>query len=246
MTRRAWRRLAALAGLLAAAACYGYAALAPSSQLFGAVIACGAAGRGQVALTFDDGPDPSVTPRILDALRAAGAHATFFVVGERALRHPELVRRMAAEGHLVASHSSAHRALPLRSRAAIEADLRAASAAIAASAPPPRYFRPPYGFRDGRVLAVARELGLDTVLWSCSPRDWQEPEPETIVERTLETVADGDIVLLHDGDGTADAGRPNTAAALPALLAGLAERGLRLVRVDELERGTASAARDGR
>lgn len=227
-----------VAGLLVVTALLAHAALAPSSTLFGAVLSHGPAGAGRVALTFDDGPDPVVTPLVLDALAAAGARATFFVLGERACRHPELLRRIHAEGHQVENHSFAHRPLPFSSRAAIHDDLRRTQeAVVAAGLPRPASFRPPFGFRDPRVLAVARELDLETVTWSLSPRDWREPGAATIARRVLSAVGDGAVVLLHDGAGTGPGGRPQTAAALPALLAGLAGRGLSPVRLDELVHG---------
>ena len=224
--------LVAGAGALGVA---GYAAFSTDSCLFGAVVARSPTAVNSVALTFDDGPDPTVTPRILDALAAAGAHATFFLVGERAEAAPDLVKRIAASGHQIGNHSARHSWLPLHSRATIESDLAQTQASLTRIAGiAPTVFRPPYGCRDPRVLECAEQLSLTTVLWSVTPRDWQEPPAATIAERVLADVRSGDVVLLHDGDAAEHRGRPNTADALPAILAGLRARGLTPVRVDEL------------
>lgn len=212
-----------------------HAAWTPSCSWFGAVDTQAPSTRRAIALTFDDGPDPEVTPRVLDALAQAGVRATFFLIGERARRHPDLVRRIVAEGHLVGNHSWDHAALPLRGRAAIAADLARTQDAIEhACGVRPAWFRPPYGLRDPRVLAEARELGMRTSLWSVSPRDWQDPGSDAIVVRTLSVIEPGDIVLLHDGSAEHAGGHPDTAQALPRLVRELRERGYEAIRLDEI------------
>ncbi len=234
------RVLIAMALALAIAGAAGYAAWWPTSNWFGPVVsrvprAPAAKSGPRIALTFDDGPDPDVTPRILLALAARGAHATFFLCGERVASHPELVASILRGGHELGNHSWMHTALLTLSRAAIREDLEATSDAIeAACGVRPHYFRPPYGLRDPRVLSVGNELHLVPVLWSVSPRDWQEPGAETIVRRALDDAFDGAIVLLHDGDAVARRGRAQTAEALPLILDGLAARGLRAVTLTEL------------
>ncbi len=203
--------------------------------MFGSVVVRSESGRAEVALTFDDGPDLVVTPRILDALRAAGAHATFFLVGERAQQAPDLVRRIVSEGHQVGNHSMRHAWLPLHAKDTIDADLNDTQAILSSiCGAPPTVFRPPYGCRDPRVLAAAERLSMTTILWSVTPLDWKEPPPDTIARRVLDDVKAGDIVLLHDGDAGESRGRPNTADALPAILSGLAEKKLTAVRLDAL------------
>ncbi|MBK6940167.1 MAG: polysaccharide deacetylase family protein [Planctomycetes bacterium] len=230
------RRVAiAAASTVAIAMLLAHAAWTPSCSWFGDVDTHATTSRRAVALTFDDGPDPDVTPRVLDALAALGVHATFFVIGERAQRHPELMRRIVAEGHLVANHSWDHAALPLRSSAAIRADLERTQTAIeSACGVRPSWFRPPYGVRDPRVLAIARELGLRTSLWSVSPRDWQDPGTDAVVDRTLSVIEPGDIVLLHDGSAGRAGGHPDTAHSLPRLVRGLRDRGYEAIRLDEI------------
>lgn len=230
------RRVAVLAAsTVAVAMLLAHATWTPTCSWFGEVDTRAATTRRAVALTFDDGPDPDVTPRVLDTLAALNVRATFFVIGERAQQHPELVRRIVAEGHLVANHSWDHAALPLRTSATIRADLERTQAAIEhACGVRPAWFRPPYGLRDPRVLSAARELGLRTSLWSVSPRDWQDPGADTVVERTLSVIEAGDIVLLHDGSAGRAGGHPDTAQALPRLVQGLRDRGYEAIRLDEI------------
>jgi peptidoglycan/xylan/chitin deacetylase (PgdA/CDA1 family) len=219
---------------LMAACLWLYAAMTPSCTWFGHAYVASPPGRKRVALTFDDGPHPQVTPRILDILAQHGARATFFVLGERALQQPEIVQRIVREGHAIGNHSYDHRALAFISRDAIASDLAMAQQNIGVvSGRPATWFRPPYGLRDHRVLAAAESLGMQTALWSHSPRDWQDPSPVELRER-MASAPDGAIVLLHDGDAGGAAGRPNTAEALPGILADLAARGLRPVTLDEL------------
>lgn len=235
LARRITRTLAVL---MLIAAGYGYAAWSPTCRWFGEVIVEGPKANPsspRVALTFDDGPDPEVTPMILDALAAERVHATFFVVGERVTKHPHLVARIVAEGHSLGNHSFDHPPLIALTGARIDQQLDDTAAAItAAIGHDVKWFRPPFGLRDPRVLSRARQRGMQTVLWSCSPRDWQEPPPEEIRSRVLAEVTDGAIVLLHDGDARAGCGRPHTAQALPELLRELKSRGFRIVSLDEL------------
>ncbi len=160
--------------------------------------------------TFDDGPHPERTPRVLDALAAAGAKAVFFLVGGQAERHPALVRRIAAEGHQVGNHSWSHPWMVWRSRRTIEREFDRTQALLAELAgSPPRHARPPYGQRDARVYRVLRERGLVPVLWSRNLRDYWNPSPERLLAR-MRRAAAGDILLMHDGD--------EKAGSLPAAL----------------------------
>jgi peptidoglycan-N-acetylglucosamine deacetylase len=218
----------------------GYAAWWPTCEWFGPVVTHFARtpthGAPRIALTFDDGPDPEVTPRILETLAAHGAKATFFFCGARAEKHPAIVAAAFAAGHSVANHTYSHPALPLLSRSEIESEVRRTDeilrAALSPAGAPAPFFRPPFGLRDLSVHAAAERFGFQTVLWSDSPRDWQAPAPEEITARVLSAARDGAIVLLHDGDARANSGRANTAAALPAILAGLHSRGFRCVTLD--------------
>ncbi len=197
------------------------------------VIQGGRQGRRELALTFDDGPDPATTPHILDALAAHQARATFFVLLPLAQAHPELLRRMLSEGHEVAPHAVRHRHAWLRSPwdAALE-PVRAARELADLTGLPHRLYRPPHGAYSLATLLGMRRAGVTGVHWSVEGGDWQRrATPESTARRVLALVHPGAVVVLHD----AGVGARNTVPALPKLLAGLAERSYRLVPVSELE-----------
>jgi peptidoglycan/xylan/chitin deacetylase (PgdA/CDA1 family) len=173
------------------------------------------------ALTFDDGPHPEGTPAVLDALDAATATATFFLVGEQVERRPELAREIAARGHAVALHGYRHRLVLRRTRRALADDLdRAAALITEAAGVPPLYYRAPYGVFSGASLALARQRGWVPFLWSRWGRDWERRATEgTIARRAASRLAGGDVVLLHDADHYSSAGSwRSTVEALPAIL----------------------------
>lgn len=183
----------------------------------------------RVALTFDDGPNPRATPVILDVLRREGVHATFFVLGRHADRWPELVRRMADEGHQLGNHGYRHRKLHRRSPAYVRDDLSRGTAAIerASGGVRPTVFRAPHGFRNPWVTPIAASLGQRTIGWSLGVWDSARPGAGVIARRALDGVHAGSILLLHDGDGyDAEGDRMQTADALPIIINGLRARGL--------------------
>ncbi len=173
-----------------------------------------------VALTFDDGPDPETTPLVLDILSRHGAKATFFMVGSAASRYPDLVRRVAAEGHTIGHHTLDHASLPGLSGPTRRAQLAGGSAAIGPYGA--RFFRPPFGHLDLASWWSARWSGHEVVAWSGHARDWLADDAAAIGERLRATIEPGAIVLLHDGAQPADAyaSRPRGAmlTALDALL----------------------------
>lgn len=184
---------------------------------------------GSVALTFDDGPDIWSTPRFLDRLAALDVRATFFLLGEMALRAPGLAARTLDEGHEVAVHSWDHRNhLRHSPRATYEQLARTADLLEAQTGQRPRYWRPPYGALTTAGIAAARSLGLDTVLWTSWGRDWRrEATAATVLADVTAGLVDGGTVLLHDSDCTSEPGSWRaTYAALPELLAWCRERGL--------------------
>ena len=217
-----------LAALAAGAAAHG--AFHRNSVLFGRVMSALPSGGSSVALTFDDGPNPEATPRVLDALAESGQVATFFVLGRHAERWPALVRRIASEGHEVGNHGWHHRKLHASGPRAVRRDLTMGTDAIQdAAGLRPRFFRAPHGFRSPWVSAIATSLGQRTVGWTLGVHDTDRPGAAEIARRTLGGARPGAIILLHDGDGyDPDGDRRQTAEALPAILAGLRERGLGL------------------
>jgi peptidoglycan/xylan/chitin deacetylase (PgdA/CDA1 family)/sulfur carrier protein ThiS len=182
-----------------------------------------------VALTFDDGPWPGSTRRILRVLARLHVPATFFTVGEQVERYPELVRLEARLGMAVGSHSWSH---PYRTpfadlpRARLRAEVVRGEEALRAAGVEPQLFRPPGGSYSDELVELARRRGMRLVLWSVDPADWQpETTRKRLVRRVLRAVRPGSIVLLHDGGGD----RSATVKALPAIVEGIRRRGLELV-----------------
>lgn len=197
-----------------------------------------------VALTFDDGPDPDVTPRLLDVLDAHGARSTFFLLVGQAEQHPDLVRAIGVRGHEIALHGFDHRpltSLPTRSVAGQLATARRRLEAVAER--PVHWYRPPYGkITPGRWLA-ARRAGLDVVIWSADAADWEDDGLPAVTARATAAARPGAIVLLHERVEPGPAGEPVTTsfdrpALVDALLSDVAARGLTAVTVGVLvERG---------
>ena len=194
----------------------------------------GPRGERRLALTFDDGPDPTWTPRVLDRLAASGVRATFFLVGERAERAPDVVRRMAAEGHEVGNHSWSHRNLWLCGPGATAEQIGRAHERLAALAgAPPRHFRPPWGMVNAAVFRAVRRVGERCVFWSIQP-EGQRPAPAARqVDYVVRRAHPGAIVDLHDAEGT-PAAPARLLEALPALIDGLRERGYAFATVADL------------
>jgi peptidoglycan/xylan/chitin deacetylase (PgdA/CDA1 family) len=188
----------------------------------------------RLALTFDDGPDPEWTPRVLDVLAAAGVRATFFVIGERAARAAGVVRRIAGEGHEVANHSWSHRNLWFCGPAATREQVGRGHDTIAElTGVAPRHFRPPWGMVNAATFAAVRAAGERVVFWSIQP-EGQRPAPaEHQVTYVLGRARAGAIVDLHDAEGTPRAPE-RLVQALPRMLGGLRERGYALTTVSEL------------
>lgn len=208
----------------------------PEQDFFGTVCSRAAAPEKQVALTFDDGPDGRYTPEVLAVLREYDVPATFFLLGQNAARHPELVRRLAQEGHQLGNHTYHHMDLLKASRAEVDAEMDRTSELIRqAAGVSPTVFRPPHGFRDAAVVRAAAKRGMRVVDWSVMSWDWEPVSADSIVARTLEQVRPGAIILLHDGEGLNDkADRTQTVAALRRIIPALREQGYRFVTVEEL------------
>ena len=230
--------LSAAAALVAAAGVFAHGVWHRNSPVFGPALwrlPAPTDGVPRVSLTFDDGPNPVATPRILDALAAAGASATFFVLGRHAARWPELVARAAREGHQIGNHGFHHRKLDRRGPGYVRDDISLGRRAIEdASGVTPRFFRAPHGFRSPWTTSIARSTGARTVGWTLGVWDSTRPGAEEIRRRALAGARSRTILLLHDGDGYDPAGdRAQTAEALPSLLAGLAARGLSVALLPE-------------
>jgi peptidoglycan-N-acetylglucosamine deacetylase len=183
-----------------------------------------------VALTFDDGPDPEITPRVLSILGDAGATATFFVTGERALAHPELLAAMRGGGHQLGNHTQTHANLLLTSPWRTSTEIALCQKSVsAASGVSPRVFRAPWGKLTPAARLACRHLGLAAYDWTVAPEGWPAPETaDRIARLTLDAAAPGAIVDLHDVTWHSSAG-PRVIEALPAILSGLAALGLATV-----------------
>jgi peptidoglycan-N-acetylglucosamine deacetylase len=212
--------------------------LLPGLRMFGDVYTRGPSGRPEVALTFDDGPHPESTRRVLELLRRHDARATFFVLGSKALRYPEVVREIAAAGHAVGVHGHEHdRLYALRSARFVTRDLERARGALeAATGVRPTLFRPPVGFVSPGVAVAAERAGLVVVGWSARTLDGRgQSRPERVLARATAALASGAILVLHDA-AERDDHVPASLAVLGELLERLHARGLRAVTVDALRR----------
>jgi len=207
----------------------------PRSQWLGENIARlpgAAAARGEIAVTLDDGPDPEVTPAVLDLLDAHATKTTFFCIAAAAARHPALCREIVRRGHSVQNHSDRHsHRFSLLGPKAMRAEIASAQARLAdITGTPPRFFRAPAGLRNPFLAPVLQALDLRLVSWTRRGFDTQARTPEAVLKRLVHRLAGGDILLLHDGHAgrTAD-GQPLVLAVLPALLSRAAAAELRSV-----------------
>ncbi len=182
-----------------------------------------------IAMTFDDGPHPQNTPRLLDMLKERGIRATFFVVGDMVRYNPQILRRMIAEGHEIGNHTVSHGTLSRMSDEALKNELlRAHQQILAATGVPPRSMRPPGGaITKSQKQLMLKEFAYPTILWSCDPRDWQRPGVDVVTQRLLDGASPGGILLAHDLHAP-------TVDAMPRTLDGLIAKGYRFVTISEL------------
>jgi peptidoglycan-N-acetylglucosamine deacetylase len=207
----------------------------PRLAMFAPIVCHGDRRRPHVALTFDDGPSPLSTPKVLAELARHNVRATFFVLGEKAQRSPELLRSIHAAGHEIGLHGQAHdRLFSLRHPSRIVAELaRAQSIVQAVTGQTPRLFRPPVGHVSPRTAVAARRLGLTIVGWNVRARDGlRSTTPASVVRRVVAGLAPGAIVLLHDASEH-EQYQPAGALALPEILAEISRRGLACVTVSQ-------------
>lgn len=200
----------------------------PDVELETRVVNMGRTPEKVIAITIDDGPHPVITPLLLDILERNGVHATFFVVGKKAVEYPELLRRIAAGGHEVACHTFHHFNITDLTAKQEEEEIDRWRESMTGLVPAPsHYFRPPGGDFDRKDLAVLRRKGCTLVLWTLNPGDWKLPPARLIVQRVMWNAQAGDIVLMHDD------GMP-TIHALPVILKKLKMQGYRFVTVSEM------------
>jgi peptidoglycan/xylan/chitin deacetylase (PgdA/CDA1 family) len=218
--------LGATAGLGLVAGGCAYAAMWPGSQIFGQSLIAPRR-PGELALTFDDGPNPAWTPRLLDILASHGVQATFFLIGSYAQAEPELVRRIVEAGHPIGNHSWSHPNLAFCSASRVEDELARTSGTLEQVAGAPvRYFRPPFGARTPEVLRTAKRLGMVPVMWNAMTSDWRERSADRIAERLTEKIErltrrgrTANIVLHDGGHLDRSANRESSVAAAGLLVA---------------------------
>jgi peptidoglycan-N-acetylglucosamine deacetylase len=222
--------------VLGGAAVAAWGAVYPGAQVFGRTLRI-TGDPSKLALTFDDGPNPAVTPALLDLLGCYHARATFFLMGQHVRAFPELTREIAARGHVIGNHTDTHPNLIFMTAKKLQGELSRCHEAIETVAGyRPRWVRPPFGFRGPVLGGVVRRLAYSGVaMWSRLVRDWRSQAPEPVIRR-LRRVSGGDIVLLHDGDHRLPEGdRHHTVAALEYWLPRWKNAGLRCVTVDEID-----------
>jgi peptidoglycan-N-acetylglucosamine deacetylase len=222
-------------GTAVAVSAFSWGAFAPASQLFGRTIRR-TGDASTLALTFDDGPNPTVTPGLLRLLERHNVKATFFLIGHRLGAAQDLAREIAARGHVIGNHTQTHRRLTFCSPSETKQELDRCDEAIAAAiGKEPRWMRPPFGFRSPMLDRIVRRRGgAGVVMWSKSAQDWK-PRPASGVIRRLAEVKGGDILLLHDGDHRVPKGdRQHTADAVAHWLPRWKDAGLRFVTLDDL------------
>ena len=192
-----------------------------------------------VAITFDDGPSPIWTPRILHVLNEYKVPATFFMVGAHVVSYPDVALRVAVEGHELGNHTFDHINIPSTSTAELSSQLlRTTWAIYDATGQMPTFFRPPRGMYDTRIRRLAELLGQPIVLWTVSGQDWLPGTTvEQIVKRVVSQTKAGDILLFHDSGAliaNQGANRESTVRALPAIIEGIRKKGFEFVSLDQL------------
>lgn len=182
-----------------------------------------------VAMTFDDGPHPTNTPRLLDVLRQRNIKATFYVIGRNVDMYPQIARRIVAEGHEIGNHTYTHRNLKTLSDGEVRTEMaRTRTSIVRATGVQPRTMRPPYGALLQRQREmIMSEFGCPTIMWAVDPRDWQRPGVSVVTSRILSETTNGAIVLAHDLHAP-------TVDAMPGTLDGLLRKGFKFATVSQL------------
>ena len=189
---------------------------------------CGVADNS-IAITFDDGPHPEHTPKLLDMLKERNVHATFYVIGKNVIAYPEIIKRMVEEGHEIGNHTWNHPSLTKLSASKVAQEMNATSRIIEdITGIKPATMRPPYGATNATLnKRHDEEFGMKVILWSVDPMDWKYRDAERVSSQIIEATKPGDIVLAHDIHGS-------TVAAMPKTLDALLEKGFNFVTVSEI------------
>ena len=231
--------IAGLATLGAVAA--GYQSMAPTGQWYGRTFTGLARGTRQLALTYDDGPNDAHTLPLLEILARHDVHATFFLIGRKVEQHTEIVREVVKAGHVVGNHTFTHPLLIFKSVTEIRQELSSCRSALHDTiGEHSNLFRPPFGGRRPAVLRIARELGLEPVMWNVTGYDWNAP-PSAVIEKKVEKqIHGGDVILLHDGGHKEmSADRSQTVLATDRLIKRYKSEGYEFVTIPQMLEGRA-------
>ncbi|HEY3971823.1 MAG TPA: polysaccharide deacetylase family protein [Candidatus Sulfotelmatobacter sp.] len=221
---------------LAAAVAAGYQSMVPTGQWYGRTFTGLPHGTRQLALTYDDGPNDPHTLRLLEVLARHDVRATFFLIGRYVKQRPEIAREIVKAGHVVGNHTFTHPLLIFKSEAEIRRELSDCQAALHdAIGEHSNLFRPPFGGRRPAVLRVARQFGLEPVMWNVTGYDWNSRPPAVIEHKVTKQIHGGDVILLHDGGHKQmGADRSQTVVATECLIARYKSEGYELVTVPQM------------
>jgi peptidoglycan-N-acetylglucosamine deacetylase len=219
-----------------AASALGRQSMAPTGQLFGRTFTGLSKATKRLALTYDDGPNDPHTLRLLEVLARHKVQATFFLIGRYVKQRPDIARELLRAGHVVGNHTFSHPNLIFASANATRAQLRDCEQALTdAVGAHSRLFRPPFGGRRPNTLRLARELGLEPVMWSVTGWDWKGKPSEYVERKVRQQIRGGDVILLHDGGHAAfGADRSQTVMATDRLIARYKSEGYEFVTVPDM------------
>ena len=231
--------LGTIAAGTAAAVAAGYQSMAPTGQWYGRTFIGLARGTKQIALTYDDGPNDPHTLSLLDVLARHRVPATFFMIGRYVRQRPDIAREVAKSGHVVGNHTFTHPVLSLKGSVEVRKELVDCREALQdAIGQHSNLFRPPFGARRPAVLRIARELGLEPVMWNVTGYDWNAPPAATIERKCVRQIRGGDVVLLHDGGHKQmGADRSQTVLATDRLIARYKSEGYAFVTIEQMLEG---------
>jgi peptidoglycan/xylan/chitin deacetylase (PgdA/CDA1 family) len=230
-----------LAGVAASAAVLsaGYQSMAPTGQWYGRTFTSLARGVKKLALTYDDGPNDPHTMRLLEVLAKHNVRATFFLIGRYVRQRPDIVREIVKAGHVIGNHTFTHLLLTFKSAAEVGKELSDCRAAIQdAVGEQSDLFRPPFGGRRPAVLRIARELGLQPIMWNITGYDWDAPPAAVIEKKVSNQIRGGDVILLHDGGHKQmGADRSQTVLATDHLITRYKSEGYDFVTIQQMLEG---------